>query len=113
MALIQRTPPAGLAISRDIAKAQMRVIGSIEDALIDEYILSATELAESIMQRSIMPQQWTLFEDFFPDCLLLRRGPVVSVDLIKYLDTDGTLQTLAPTGRANLPAIRTVVLEYC
>lgn len=96
MSLVLKTPPAGFAISRESAKTHMRVVGCVEDALIDEYIQAATDIAETIMQRSIMPQTLSLYLDCWPwdGCVLLRKGPVISVEAITYTDENGDEQDL-------------------
>lgn len=56
---------------------------------------AATEAAEQMTGRAIMPQTWELTLDAFPDALELTRVPVASVTSLKYFDATGTEQTLS------------------
>lgn len=94
MALKLITAATGLAISVAEAKLHLREDGAENDTLIDVYIRAAAEAAEQLTGRAIMPQTWELTLDAFPTALLLTRTPVASVTSVKYIDTDGTLQTL-------------------
>lgn len=94
MALKLITAAAGLAISVAEAKAHLRVDVTDEDALIELYIKAATEAAEQATGRAIMAQTWELTQDAFASVLHLTRIPVASVTSLKYIDADGTQQTL-------------------
>jgi len=98
MALKLITPAAALAVSLAEAKAHVRQDQSDDDSLITAMITAATEAAEQYMgARAIMPQTWELAEEGFPREFHLRRVPVVSITSIKYLDFNGTEQTLDPS----------------
>jgi len=98
MALKLLTPPALPCVSLAEAKAHCRVdtLGTEEDALLTSLVAAATQDAEHLMQRAIMPQQWLLTLDAFPpDCIELRRPPVTAVDAVRYAAADtGALTTL-------------------
>lgn len=100
--------PGGLPVTLAEAKAQLRVTVSAEDALITTMIEAATQDAEHLMQRGILPQQWRLTLDAFlppaPDwpmalvvsnVIKLCRPTVTAVNSIKYIDITGTQITLA------------------
>lgn len=78
------------------AKAHLRVDGTTEDVLITSMITSATEAAEQLTGRALMPQTWELVLDSFDDGVVLTRPPVRSVTSITYVDEAGATQTLSP-----------------
>lgn len=81
------------------AKLHLRVDNSVEDALISALIVAATDDAEHLMGRAVLPQQWQLTLDSFEsDALVLQRPTVTAVVSVKYLQaSDGALTTLANT----------------
>ena len=95
MALKLITAPTTYPVTLAEAKAHLRVDSTDEDALITSMITSATETAEQITGRAIMPQTWELTLDGFPSEFELTRVPVASVTSVKYLDLDGAQQTLS------------------
>lgn len=122
MALKLQTAPSGACITLAEAKLHLRVDAADEDALITALIDAATQDAEHLMQRAVMPQQWKLTVDSFTSdsvsvttdyavsqvlgggvavvggCLLLQRPTVISVDSVKYIAAaTGVQTTLANT----------------
>lgn len=108
-------------VSLTEAKAHLRVTTADEDTLIGALIAAATEDAENITRRALMPQQWLYAADCFPGAvypagrfttwgyhyidahqspheIILRRPPVSGVDSVKYVDATGALTTLDPAG---------------
>lgn len=64
--------------------------------LIQLWISAAREEAEDLSGEVLMPQTWEQTFDAFPSLgasLELLKKPVISVASIKYVDTDGALQT--------------------
>ena len=57
-------------------------------------IIAAREQAEILQGRDLVPKQWDLALDYFPTCVELRT-PLLSVDLVSYRNSDGSLVTLA------------------
>lgn len=102
MSLRLVTPAAALAVSLSEAKAQLRIDHSDEDTLITSMITAATETAEQITGRAIMPQTWELTLDEFPAVIELTRVPVASVTSVTYVDTAGVTQTLTGTRLRNV-----------
>ena len=89
--------PSDLAVSLADMKLHLRVDHSEDDALITTLILAATRSAESFMEKSISPDtEYTLTLDSFPsgDTITLMYGPVISVDSLSYVDSDGVTQVL-------------------
>ena len=75
-------------------------LGGIETVKANEptlpSLLAAARLAvEDILRCSMMAQEWKLVLDGFPCEIRLPRGPVATVDSIKYINNDGVQQTLA------------------
>lgn len=66
---------------------------SEDDALIENLISAARETAEIIQGRDLIRKQWDKTLGWFPPCIELR-DPLVTVDLVKYRDSDGTWHTL-------------------
>ncbi|MFZ6801932.1 head-tail connector protein [Undibacterium sp. Di24W] len=99
MSLKLYAPATLLPITLAEAKLHLRVEMSVtdEDALITALIGAATQSAEHIMGRAVMPQKWQLMLDGFDDTLFLSMPPVSSVDSVKYINTAGTLTTLSPS----------------
>ena len=100
--------PSGDVVTRDEAKAHLRVAFPDDDVLIDGYIAAALGAVDGPKGAGIclLEQQWRLSLDGFP-CRsgLARRepsieiplGPVTSIDQITYLDQNGDQQTLDPS----------------
>jgi uncharacterized phiE125 gp8 family phage protein len=71
-------------------------VGSIEDSMLTRWIKSAREQAENLTQRYFVEQTWRLELDAFPAAIELPRGPVLSVQSVKYQDSNNVQQTLDP-----------------
>lgn len=76
-------------------KDHLRIDSTDEDALLDALIQSARGYLEGLLGRVIPEQSVTAYYSTFCDELILpRAAPLQSVTSVKYLDTDGALQTL-------------------
>jgi uncharacterized phiE125 gp8 family phage protein len=64
-----------------------------EDAMIEGFIIAAREQAEVMQNRDLVPKQYVLSLDYFPAEIELRT-PLVSVDLLRYRDSDGAWTNL-------------------
>ena len=109
------TPRASQPVTLAEAKLHLRVDSSAEDALISALIIAATDDAEHLMQRAVLPQTRQLTLDSFAAAsadaltsmsttaaasseIALPCPPVTAISSVKYLrDTDGTLITLDPS----------------
>jgi len=91
--------PAAQQIPTADLRAHCRIDGTDEDALLAGYLAAAVGYAEHYTQRSIGEQTLELALDAFPACgaIDLPRGPVASIESIKYLDAAGVEQTLSDT----------------
>lgn len=90
------TPPTALAVSLAAAKANLRIDGTDQDALLEAWIRGITEHAEHLMGRALISQGWQTTLDRFPDAIQLANPPVIAVQSIVYFDEDGVEQTLDP-----------------
>jgi uncharacterized phiE125 gp8 family phage protein len=81
------------------ARAQVREVATTQDVLLSSLITAATQDAERLMQRPIMPQQWQWVADKFSaesDSRITIPVPSRSVVSFNYVrDTDGTTVALA------------------
>ena len=89
------TSPAAAPVSLQEAKAHLRVDNTADDALILAMVAAATSDAEHRLGRALVQQTWEQVQDGFDDDIDLPNPPLVSVTSLKYIDTDGTEQTLS------------------
>ncbi len=97
MSLSLHTAPTLLPVSLEEARTVQHVDESDEDYLLELAINQATEDAEQIMKRAISPQKWQLTLYAFDGVLTLQRPKVTAVDSVKYVNTEGVLNTLDPS----------------
>lgn len=76
------------------AEAQLRISSGFQSDLVLSILHSARQQVEKDTERSILNQVWTMKLNQFPDNIYLPRGVVSDVAFVKYIDTDGTEQTL-------------------
>ena len=96
MATRLKTAPASEPISVDEAKAHLRVTFTDDDSYIASLVTAARIACEQSTQRAFITQTWEKFIDAFPaDGIDLPYPPTLSLTSIKYIDINGTLQTLS------------------
>jgi uncharacterized phiE125 gp8 family phage protein len=85
----------------DEVKEHLHVEGDRENAFLEELVAAARSYVENATERSILTQEWRLTLDRFPTwddphgpVILLRRGPVQTVDRVAYIDVDGEEQVI-------------------
>lgn len=94
------THPSVEPVSLAEAKDQLS-IGTVsnpdttKDSVITRHIVSARQYAENYTGTALITQTWELALDAFPAEIELPHLPVQSITSIKYIDTDGTEQTLS------------------
>jgi uncharacterized phiE125 gp8 family phage protein len=66
-----------------------------EDDLLSAFIVAAREEAEIHQNRDLVVKQYDLTRDYWPPYHVELRAPLVSVDLVKYRDSDGNYTTMA------------------
>jgi len=86
----------GAAITVAQAKEHLRITHDNEDTYIEALTLAASEWCEEFQGRVYVQREVVDYLDTFPTEIRPMKSPLVSVDSIKYYDTDGVLQTLAP-----------------
>jgi len=97
MGLILKVAPSVEPVTLAEAKLHCKVDGTDDDTLITALIVAARQQAEHNTGRALLTQQWEFTCDSFPAQIDLPRPALVSVQSVKYLDENGTLQTLAST----------------
>lgn len=65
------------------------------DAIITRRITEARQFVENYTRRSMNTQTLEIRLDTFPERIELPAPPVISVTSVKYIDTDGVLQTIS------------------
>jgi uncharacterized phiE125 gp8 family phage protein len=93
---VLKTPPVLEPIGLDEVKAHSRIDLTDDDLLIQDKILAVRTLVELVYDLALMTQTWTMYLDWFPDCIEIFKRPVQSVTSIKYLDAAGVSQTVSP-----------------
>ena len=96
-ALTRTVAPTTYPVTVEEARRHLRVDGTEEDALIQTYIIAATELTETFTCRQLMPATYALRIDRFPPVIIVPKPPLQSVTSIAYLDSQGASQTLTVT----------------
>ena len=88
---------ASQPVSVSEAKSHLRVDIADDDTLIGNMITSATEYVELFTQRSFIQRTYRADLIDFASAIRLPRGPVISIDSVKYYDTSSpeTLTTWA------------------
>ena len=98
MGLLLTLAPVAEPVTLAEVKAHCRIDTLDDDLLLSALILAARRLAESITGRALVSQSWKLLRDDFPAAAItLPLPPLQSVASVKYLDTAGVQQTLAPS----------------
>lgn len=100
MALRKVSDPSLEPVSLTEAKLHLRVTGSGEDALIAAMLTAARTACEERLGRSLLATRWVETHDGFPVCIRLHRSRLIQVNAIRYLDSAGVWQTLAPSAYA-------------
>lgn len=94
MILRQTVPPAALPLTLDEVKEHLRVETNEEDVLISSYIAAVTshlDGADGILQRCLVPQEWTV--DYAGNCgcaLEIPLPPLIAVNSVSFVASDGT-----------------------
>jgi uncharacterized phiE125 gp8 family phage protein len=90
------TAPAVEPISLADAKLDRRITVNDDDSGTERRIRSARSRVETFLERGLLTQSWTYYQDSFtPSWQLPMAAPLQSVTSIKYYDVDGSQQTLS------------------
>lgn len=95
MPFINTTPPVEQPVSLELARMQCQIDADItdEDALIDGMIKAAVDYCEKATGRALITQEKQYIGCFSSVIELMPN--LLSVESIKYIDTNGTEQTLS------------------
>jgi uncharacterized phiE125 gp8 family phage protein len=96
MSYVQTAAPTASPVAVADAATHCRVTDPADFAYLQGLIDAATAWIEDRLQRQLITATWKLYLDGFPDEIRIERLPVAGVASIKYLDSGGTLTTLAP-----------------
>ncbi len=91
-----KTAPTLEPVTRDEAKAHLRITYTDEDSQVDAIITAARQIVEETSWRAIMEQTWRLSLPAFPLYFLLPRPPLLppTPPVINYIDPGGTMETV-------------------
>ena len=89
--LIELTAPTVEPVTLAEVKLHSRIGINDDDALLAVYITSARQLAEQKTGRSLAPRTLVRYYDEFPDSIELLKGPITSIDFLKYINEAGVL----------------------
>jgi uncharacterized phiE125 gp8 family phage protein len=89
------TQPILEPLDLEEVKKAIQFTSDTDDTLIDTWISASRQRFETQTGRQILTATWELWLDRFP-CggIELTKAPLQSVTSVKYIDTDGTLQTM-------------------
>jgi len=97
--LTKLTDPTTLAVARSDVKDHLRIEQDEVDYDndVDELIYAAMAYVMEETHHTLITTQYTAKWDSFPgDILKIPAWPIISIDSIQYIDTDGATQTLSP-----------------
>lgn len=96
------TAPTAFPVTRDQAKAHLRVDTDDDNASIDAFIEAATDVAESFQGRALIDQTWDLYLDAWPEPvwsgirrvyeIRIPKPPLIEVVGVFALDSAGAEQ---------------------
>lgn len=93
--LIEQTAPTVEPVTVAELKLHSRIGIDTDDSMIALYITAARQQAEQLTGRSLAPRTMIRYYDEFPDSIEIPKGPITSVDWVKYVNMAGTLTTLS------------------
>ena len=100
------------AATEPVTKAEVklcaRVAHSVEDSIIDSWIIAARKEAEDYQHRAFISQTYKMVYDSFPgSCIDFPRPPLISVESVKYYDTEDA-ETVFGSGNYSLDLVSEV-----
>lgn len=99
MNIVALTYPTTTIISLQEAKDHLRVTSEDEDAVINDCIKSATNFVEQYTAQYLLPRTFVAYFDESEivtyKTINIWRYPITAITSVKYIDTNGTEQTLA------------------
>jgi len=98
--LLQRN--AGLPVTLAEARERVRLDDTMGEAELTALIRTAQGAIEKHITGTLLPTRWRWSLNAFCE-LVLPRAPVISVEQIRYKDTNGAWQTLSPSLYSLIP----------
>lgn len=95
MSTVLITKPTKEPVTLDAVKEHLSIIGNDFDGYLSSMIFVARRQVESYLNRALVTQTWDYYLDGFSNVMRLPKGQLQSVTTVKYIDTDGAVQTLA------------------
>ena len=95
LTLEQITPPNINVWTLSELKQELRIDMTDDDLLLRDMMVAAEQDVETFTSRQLLTATWRLSADDWQAEFRLPRPPAQSVDMIEYIDPDGTLQTLS------------------
>ena len=92
------TAPSTEPLTYAEVKAYLRLNGDTEETFVTSLITAARMKVETMIWRPLISQAWGMYFDYSElDTRVynINKAPVISVDNIKYYDSDNVLQTLS------------------
>lgn len=89
------TAPAELPVTVDELKIHFSILTTGDELLLGTLLKKAVEVAETMTTKRLITQTWEYTMDFLPPHIVMPYAPLQSITSIKYIDTNGTEQTLA------------------
>lgn len=100
MNLIRISAPATLPVTLEEAREYLRVRNTALDGLIESLIRSVTDSldgADGLLGRCLVEQTWLLkIDSCFPRVIEVPLPPLIRVESVSYINTDGEAMTLDP-----------------
>ncbi|MCL4766442.1 MAG: head-tail connector protein [Hyphomicrobiaceae bacterium] len=98
MGLVLTAAPAVEPITVDEAKAHLRIDHGEEDALLASLIATSRLQIEAAVGIALITQSWSWRLDAWPDpsAVALPMRPVQSVDAVRIMAADGSIEALSP-----------------
>lgn len=96
---IQITAPTRAGVELYELKDHLRITHDDEDTLLEGYIEAATAHFQRRTGRTVYETEWEIaYDSFIAPRIKLQRGyPLISVTSIKYVDSEGSINTLSPS----------------
>ena len=90
------TPNLELPLSLDEVKLYCRIDSdnTAEDDVFNMLICTAMKVFEQMTGRTLMKTGFETYRTCWKKCITLKRSPLVSIDLVKYIDTEESEQTV-------------------
>lgn len=96
MNLYRSTDPAAAALTSALVEEKLSFQSGFDANIVTSLIEEATYQVEEDTRLSLITQEWTLTLDKWPmrEFIYIPRGPVQSIDSVKYINSSGQLITL-------------------